>query len=49
MLDAADTMGWAGDPEQARAWLIEARDASAAKGDVATERIAAGMLEALGG
>ena len=49
MLDAADTMGWAGDPEQARAWLIEARDASAAKGDVATEQIAAGMLEALGG
>ncbi len=49
MLDAADTMGWAGDPEQARAWLIEARDASAAKGDVVTERIAAGMLEALGG
>ena len=49
MLDAADTMGWAGQPEQARAWLAEARDASAAKGDVTTERIAAGMLEALGG
>jgi len=49
MLDAADTMGRAGRPEQARAWLAEAREASAAKGAVATERIAAGMLEALGG
>jgi hypothetical protein len=49
MLDAADTMGRAGQPEQARAWLAEARDASAGKGDVTTERIAAAMLEALGG
>jgi class 3 adenylate cyclase/tetratricopeptide (TPR) repeat protein len=49
MLDAADTMGRAGQPEQALAWLAEARDASAAKGDVATEGIAAAMLEALGG
>ncbi len=49
MLDAADTMGRAGQPEQARAWLAEARDASAAKGDVVTEGIAAAMLEALGG
>jgi tetratricopeptide (TPR) repeat protein len=49
MLDAADTMGRAGQPEQARAWLAQARDASAAKGDVVTEGIAAAMLEALGG
>ena len=49
MLDAADTMGRAGRPEEAREWLAAARDASTEKGDVATAQVAAGMLSMLGG
>jgi hypothetical protein len=49
LLDAADALATVGRPGDARELIEAAREAAAAKGDAATLRIAAAMLDALEG